>query len=118
MTVDNVKQDLRRLLLAAAGAVGMAADEAQKLVDRMVARGEVAEKDAKAVLAKIRASQPVKTAKEKVSGAAKKAGDAASKGLDSVLGALNLPTRSHVSKLERKIDVLSAKLRRLSKEKE
>lgn len=115
---ENVKDDLRRLLLAAAGAVGLASDEAKKVMDRLVSRGEVAEKDAKAVLEKIRNSRPVASAKETVTGAAKKAGKIAERGWDAVLSKLNMPSRSDLEALEHKIDRLNTKLRRLTKDKE
>jgi poly(hydroxyalkanoate) granule-associated protein len=118
MNTDDVKDDLRRLMLAAAGAVGLASDEAKTLLGRMVKRGEVAEKDAKAVLAKIADSRPVTATKEAVTGAAKKAGDVAGRGWDAVLSKLNMPSRSDVEALEKKIERLNAKLRRLEKEKE
>ena len=113
MNADDVKNDLRRLMLAAAGAAGLASDEAKKLLGRMVKRGEVAEKDAKAVLAKIAGSRPVTATRVAVSGAAKKAG----RGWDAVLSKLNMPSRADVEALEQKIDRLNAKLRRLEKEK-
>lgn len=114
MNADDVKNDLRRLMLAAAGAAGLAADEAKTLLGRMVKRGEVAEQDAKAVLAKIADSRPVAATKEP----AKKAGAAAGRGWDAVLSKLNMPSRADVEALEKKIDKLNAKLRRLEKEKE
>ncbi|KAF0243246.1 MAG: hypothetical protein FD180_3511 [Planctomycetota bacterium] len=117
MNADQVKDDLRRLMLAAAGAVGLAADEAKSLLDRMVKRGEVAEKDAAAVLKKIAASHPVVATREAVSGAAKKAGDVAGRGWDAVLSKLNMPSRSDVDALEKKIERLNTKLRRMEKEK-
>lgn len=118
MNTDDVKEDLRRLMLAAAGAVGLASDEAKKLLDRMVKRGEVAEKDAKAVLTKIADSRPVTATTKAVTGAAKKAGAVAGRGWDAVLSSLNMPSRAEVEELEKKIDRLNAKLRRLEKDKE
>ncbi|MCC6738388.1 MAG: phasin family protein [Planctomycetia bacterium] len=114
MNADDVKNDLRRLMLAAAGAVGLAADEAKSLLDRMVKRGDVAEKDAKAVLEKIAASRPVAATKE----AARKAGAAAGRGWDAVLSKLNMPSRAEMEELEKKVQKLSAKLRKLEKEGE
>lgn len=118
MNADDVKNDLRRLMLAAAGAAGLAADEAKAILERMVKRGEVAEKDAKTVLEKIAASRPVAATKEAVSGAAKKAGQAAGRGWEAVLSKLNMPSRADIVALERKISKLGAKLRRLEKEGE
>ncbi|MCE9583087.1 MAG: phasin family protein [Planctomycetes bacterium] len=116
--VETVKDDLRRILLAAAGAVGLASDEAKKVMGRLVARGEVAEKDAKVVLEKIASSKPVTATTAAVTGAAKKAGKVAERGWDAVLSKLNMPSRSDIEALEHKIDRLNTKLRRLAKDKE
>jgi polyhydroxyalkanoate synthesis regulator phasin len=84
----------------------MAADEAKKVMDKLVARGEIAEKDAKAVLEKIAASRPGQ--------AARKAVKAADRGVEAVLDRLRLPTRDEMDALQKKLDALNAKLDKLT----
>lgn len=113
MDAKSVKEDLRKLMLAAAGAVGMASDEAKKLLDRLVARGEIAEKDAKAIYEKIRGS----ATGQKVTKAAKDAVSAADRGIAAVLDRLRLPTREDLDSLQKKLDTLNAKIDEMTKGK-
>jgi polyhydroxyalkanoate synthesis regulator phasin len=84
----------------------MAADEAQKVTEKLVARGEIAEKDAKAVLKRISESRPGQ--------AARKAVKAADRGVEAVLDRLRLPTRTEMESLQKKIDALNEKLDKLT----
>lgn len=111
MDAKSVKDDLRRLMLAAAGAMGLAADEAKKMLDRLVARGEIAEKDAKAIYERVTGTG----AGQKVKKAAKDAVAAADRGLEAVLDRLRLPTRGDLDSLQKKIDALNAKIDELTK---
>jgi len=113
MDSNSVKEDLRRVALAAAGAVGLAADEAKKIMDRLVARGEIAEKDARIIVRKISRGD----AAQKVTKAAKSAVKAADRGIGAVLDRLRLPTRSDIDALQKKIEELSAKLEKLGEKK-
>lgn len=106
----DAKSEFRRLMLAAAGAAGMAYDEAGKVLDKLVARGEIAEKDAKAVLKKITGSKPVDMAKRAATGAVK----AADLGLEAVLDRMRVPTKADLAALQKKIDSLNRKIDKLT----
>jgi poly(hydroxyalkanoate) granule-associated protein len=111
MSHDSVKDDLRRLMLAATGAAGMAADEAKKLVAKLVSRGELAQREAKAVYDRIVSSQTVKKAAASAADAARKVADATSRGWDAVLTGLNIPSRADLDALQKKVAELERRLR-------
>ncbi len=102
-----MSNELKRILLAAAGAVGLAKDEAVKLLDRLVERGEVAADEAKAVMKKLQNSSAAKSVRV----TAGRAQDAAGRALDGVIDSLGLTTRARVETLEKEIASLRAKLK-------
>lgn len=106
----RVKDDLRSLMLAGFGALAMAKDEAEKAAKRLVARGEIAEKEARAILDRV-AGKPMEAAKK----AGHKAGAAVEDGLHKVLSKLRIPTRDDIASLGRRIDALSEKLEKHGK---
>jgi poly(hydroxyalkanoate) granule-associated protein len=96
----------RKLLLASVGAVSMAQEEAVHLVEKMVDRGEIAEKDARKLLDELMSRRKEGT---------KKAEAEVDKRIDQALNRLNIPTRDDIEALTTKINQLSKKLDEMKK---
>lgn len=97
---------LRRVLLATIGAAAIAQDEVEAFVDRLVERGEIAEKDGKKL---------VREVMEKRKGRATRVEEEISKHVESVLGHMNIPSKADVEALSQKIAALSKKIDELKK---
>jgi polyhydroxyalkanoate synthesis regulator phasin len=91
----------RKIVLAGIGAVALAQDEIEDFVDRLVERGEIAEKDARKL---------IKEVTEKRGKAAEREMD---KRIEELLMHLNVPTKHDLDELGEKIAVLSAKVEAL-----
>ncbi len=95
----------RKVALAAVGAVGLAQDELEDFVNRLVKRGEIAEKDARKLMHEM-------TEKRR-----KMAGKRVDKQMDRVLDRINIPSKADIEALNEKITILTAKVEELKKEK-
>ncbi len=102
---NRLFQAVRKVVLAYIGAVGMAQDEVEDLVNRLVKRGEIAEKDARKLLREVT---------EKRSKRAEKTMD---KQMEKLLDRMNVPSKADIEALSEKISVLTAKVEELKKEK-
>lgn len=96
---------VRRVVLAGAGAVGLAQDEAEAFVRRLVQRGELGEKDGRSLLAEIHEQQrrfarlgPMFLLERQV---------------EFVLHRLSVPTKTEIDQLAAKIELLSQKVDQL-----
>ncbi len=96
----------RKVLLASIGAVALSQDEIEKFIDKLVERGEIAEKDGKKLVREVM-DRRRKTRKE--------AEDEMSKRVEDVLDRLNVPTKSDIEALGDKIAALSKKVDELKK---
>ncbi len=99
-------ETLRRVLLASIGAAAIAQEEADAFVDRLVERGEIAEKDGKKL---------VKEMVEKRKSRSGKMEEEINKHLEHVLDRMNIPTKADVEALSQKIAALSKKIDDLKK---
>jgi|YNPNPStandDraft_1061719.scaffolds.fasta_scaffold13488_5 poly(hydroxyalkanoate) granule-associated protein len=99
----------RRVLLAGVGAVALAHDEVHAFLDRLVERGELAQKQARDLL---------KEVSEKREGRLQKARTRLRERLGDLLEALDVPRRSDLEALERRLAHLTAQVEALLKEKE
>ena len=97
---------LRRLFLASIGAAVIAQEELEALVNKLVERGELAEKDGKKLMGEMMDKRKTKTAD--VSGEI-------SKNIEGVLSRMNIPTKADVDMLGQKINALSKKVDELKK---
>ena len=97
---------LRRLFLASIGAAVIAQEELEALVNKLVERGELAEKDGKKLMGEMMDKRKTKTAD--VSGEI-------SKNIEGVLSRMNIPTKADVDVLGQKINTLSKKVDELKK---
>lgn len=95
----------RKVLLAGAGAVGLAQDEIEDFVNRLVKRGEIAEKDARKLIKEV--------SEKRRKGATKRV----DKEMGRVLDRMNMPSKSDIEMLNEKISILTAKVEELKKEK-
>ena len=97
---------LRKVLLAGIGAVAIAQEEIDDLIEKLVERGEIAEKDGKKLIHEIN---------EKRKKQSKKAENQVSKHIEETLDRMNVPRKSDIDELSEKINVLTAKVDELKK---
>jgi polyhydroxyalkanoate synthesis regulator phasin len=96
----------RRVLLAGIGAFALAQDEIEDFVDKLVERGELAEKDGKKL---------VREVMDKRKKTSKSAEGEMNKRVQDVLDRLNVPTKTDIESLGEKIAVLTKKVEELKK---
>jgi poly(hydroxyalkanoate) granule-associated protein len=114
---DNVSErtaplvdGVRRLMLAAVGAVAMTRDEMEQFVNRLVDRGEIAERDAKSLVNDVMSRR-----KRDVESAADEAEARVETRLEQVLNRMNIPSKRDIDELSDKIAQLSARVEELKK---
>jgi poly(hydroxyalkanoate) granule-associated protein len=93
---------VRRLLLASVGAVAVAQEELEAFVDRLVERGDLADKDARALLRDVRERR-----KQQLEETRQEARAAQEQRLDALLRRVNIPTKTDIAKLSERIEHLS-----------
>lgn len=103
-------EGIRRLMLAAVGAVAMTRDEMEQFLNRMVDRGEVAERDAKHMINDVMSRR-----KRDVEDAADEAEARVETRLEQVLNRMNIPSKRDIDELSDKIAQLSARVEELKK---
>jgi poly(hydroxyalkanoate) granule-associated protein len=91
----------RKVLLAAIGAVALAQEEIEAFVNKLVERGEIAEKDGKKLINEMMEHR--KKFQKKTEGETKKQ-------MDSILERMDVPTKADIESLSKKISELSAKI--------
>ena len=96
----------RRVLLASVGALALAQDEIEDFINKLVERGEIADKEG---------FKLVKEIKERRAKNIHRVEDQISQRLDAALGRMNLPTRADMDALSDKIAALSQKIEELKK---
>lgn len=99
---------VRRVLMAGVGAVALAQDEVEEFVKKLVDRGEIAEKDGRKLVDDIM---------EKRKSRAQKAEDALETRIEGLLERMNVPTKSDIDKLSKKITLLAEKVDELKNKK-
>jgi len=97
---------LRKVLLAGIGAVAIAQEEIEDLVNKLVERGEIAEKDGKKL---------VREVMDKRKKGAEKAEDVVTKRIEEILDKMNVPTKADIDSLGDKITALTKKVDELKK---
>ncbi|HFD38604.1 MAG TPA: poly(hydroxyalkanoate) granule-associated protein [Anaerolineae bacterium] len=96
----------RKVLLAGVGAVVLTQEEIEKVINRMVERGEIAEQDGRKLLREVM---------DKRKKEAKKAEDEMDRRIEEILARLNVPTKSDIDALSAKITALTKKVDELKK---
>jgi poly(hydroxyalkanoate) granule-associated protein len=97
----------RRVLLASIGAVALAQEEVDEFVNRLVERGEIAEKDGKKLIREMMDRRRKET---------QKAEDRMDSRVKELLGRMNVPTKSDIEALSAKISALTKKVEELKNE--
>jgi len=97
---------LRKFLLAGVGTVVLAQDEIENFVEKMVEKGELAEKDARKLVREV-----IDRRKE----GAKKAEAEIDKRVEDTLNRMNIPTKADIEALSNKISALTKKVEELKK---
>src|SRR5262245_4483247 len=104
-------EGLRRMLLASIGAIAMRLDEAEPLIDKLVERGELAQKDGQKLLNSLQSK--VQSNRAQVS--SEQVGARLEQGLEEVLSRLNIPSKRDIEELTAKIAQLTARVEELKK---
>lgn len=100
----------RNVLLASIGAVVVAQEEIELFVNKLVERGEIAEKDGRVLVKDLMARR-----KEKSEQTRTELGDEFDKRVEDVLHRLNIPSKRDIDALSKKINALSRKVDELNK---
>ena len=93
---------LHRVLLASIGAVALAQEEIEDFVNRLIERGEIAEKDGKKMV-----NDVMDNRKKQAKKSAQKAEDEVNKQVEQILERLNVPSKADIDTLTEKIASLS-----------
>jgi poly(hydroxyalkanoate) granule-associated protein len=101
---------LHKVLLASIGAVAIAQEEVEDFVNRLIERGEIAEKDGKKVVQDVMAKR-----KKEAQKASHKAEEEMNKQVEQILERLNVPTKGDIDTLSEKIASLTKKVDELKK---
>jgi len=101
--VSPLVESLRKVLLASMGAVAVAQEEAEDLINRLVERGEIAREEGRKLMQDMMAKR-----REKVEAQFDTR-------VESALQKMNVPTKDDLKAVERKLDELNKKLDKLAK---
>jgi len=93
----------RKVVLAAVGAAALAQDELEDFVNRLVERGEIAEKDARKLIREVSDKRKKKVEKE------------LDKRLETLLDHMDVPSKADIDELGNKIEALTHKVAELKK---
>jgi len=104
----------RKVVLAALGVVGMATDELESFVDKLVERGEIAEKDGRKLIDEIREKSEERI-KENRTRVMKMVGiqSKEEEDVEEVLHRMDIPSKSDIKELSAKIAALTRKVEEL-----
>jgi poly(hydroxyalkanoate) granule-associated protein len=97
-------ETVHKVLLAAIGAVAMAQDEIEDFVNKLVERGEIAEKDGRAMIRDLREKRKKKEVQ---------AQEAVDTRIEELMVRMDVPTKTDIEALSAKIAELSDKVDQL-----
>jgi len=106
---------LRKLLLAGIGAVALSRDETEAFVNRLVERGELAQKDAEKLLHEVQSK--LRRGTPNVEAQTEKFSSRVEQGMEEFLNRLNIPSKRDIEDLSAKIAQLAARVEELRKQK-
>lgn len=96
----------RKILLAGIGAIAIGKDEIEDFINKLVERGEIAEKDGRNLFSEVL---------EKRKKSVRSAEDMASKHVHDILDRLSVPTKKDIEDLSEKVASLTKKVEELTK---
>ena len=103
---------VRRVLMASVGAVVLAQEEIEDFVQKLVDRGELAEQDGRKLVTDLREKR--QSAQESTQNRVQETGEKTSatvdRGMEGMLGRMNIPSKSDIEDLSEKIAALSEKV--------
>jgi poly(hydroxyalkanoate) granule-associated protein len=100
----------RKVLLASVGAVALAQDEVEAFVNRLVERGEIAEKDGRKLI-----NDVMDRRRKQIEDTQAKAKEGLDGRVEAILHRMNIPTKSDIETLSQKIAALTKKVDQLKK---
>ena len=100
----------RKVLLASVGAVALAQDEVEAFVNRLVERGEIAEKDGRKLI-----NDVMDRRRKQMEDTQAKAKEGLDSRVEAILHRMNIPTKSDIETLSQKIAALTKKVDQLKK---
>lgn len=111
---------VRKALLSSLGAVALSVDEANEVLAKLVERGEVAEADLQKMLNELHARRELSEAeaaraREELS---HKASNTLEESVETILTRLNVPNKSDIEDLSRKISHLNEKVSALNHQRQ
>jgi poly(hydroxyalkanoate) granule-associated protein len=106
---------LRRLLLASIGAIAMTRDEAERIVQRLVERGELAQKDGEKILEQ--GQEHFHEHSQHFSKTVSSIGEHIESSLEQMFTRLNIPSRGDIDDLSSKIAHLTSRIEELHRNK-
>lgn len=99
---------VRRLVLASIGAVAITRDEAEKVIDQLVERGELAQKEGERLTSEL--GQRLRASRAEVEQGGTHLNRQIEQGIEQVLGRLNIPSKREIDELTAKIAELNAQI--------
>ncbi len=106
-------ETVHRVLLASVGAVALTTDEVQDFVDRLVERGEIAERDGRKLVKDVLSRR--NGAEKQVEKSVENASNMVEEQIEKILNRLNVPTKHDIEELGKKIAHLTKKVDDLKK---
>lgn len=108
-TSENIiVNNTRRVLLAAVGLGTLAYEGAEKVVQRLVDKGELAEEDGRSILQTLSEKRA-----EKVQASNQRVREEVDRRMGSLLNRMNMPSKEDIDQLNEKIAALSSKVEAL-----
>ena len=102
-------ESLRKIMLASIGVVALAQDEIEDFINRLIDRGEIAEKDGRNLIADLRKKRAQKFEER---------GSEFEKHMRKIVDRMGVPTRSEIQDLNDKISMLTKQIEELNKKEE
>ena len=107
---NTLLSGLRRVLLAGVGAMALAQEEVEDFVNKLIERGEIAEKDGRKLVNDI-----MERRKSRTQESTQRVEEEVERRMESLLNRMNVPSKSDIEKLNAKITELSKKVDALKK---
>jgi poly(hydroxyalkanoate) granule-associated protein len=107
---------MRRLLLASIGAMALSYDEAEKFINRLIERGELAQKDGEKVMNEVmnRFRQRPQEAQVEAEHKANELGTQIEQNVEQFFNRLNIPTKRDIDELSARVAQLAARVEEMS----